>query len=169
MSSINESGQILTGALTSGPETISGAISFKSGNLAGVITQGLLGTSNYNDLQNLPALNGITIQGSRVSEDYFLPKIAFDSTENWDSSSDISEKNMLYVYTDYQTDGEGHDIAGIKVGDGLAYIVDLPFVDTLMQKHMANTDIHITPEEREFWNNKNRSYAYGETLILTTL
>ena len=169
MSSITESGQVLSGALTTGPGTISGAISFKSGNLAGVITNGLLGVGNYNDLTNLPALNGVTIEGARVSEDYFLPKIAFDSTEHWNASGNISELNMIYVYTDYQTDGQGHNIAGIKLGDGLAYIVDLPFVDTLMQQHMANTDIHITPEEREFWNNKNRSYSYGETLILTTL
>lgn len=169
MSSINESGQVLNGSLSTTPGSISGAISFKSGNLAGVIRNGLLGVGSYNDLTNLPTLNGVTIQGAKVSDDYFLPKIGFDSTENWNTSGQISELNMLYVYTDYQKDEMDRNIAGIKVGDGLAYIVDLPFTDTLMQEHMTNTDIHITPEEREFWNNKNRSYAYGETLILTKL
>ena len=28
------------------------------------------GTSNYNDLQNKPTLNGVTIEGNKTSEDY---------------------------------------------------------------------------------------------------
>ena len=130
---------------------------------------GSLSTNDYNALRNLPTLNGVTIQGTMTSADFGLPTVMFDTSENWATRiEEVSEENVVYVYTDYDTDGEGHNIAGFKVGDGTSYIVDLPFVDKVVQDHMANTDVHITQEEREFWNNKNRSYAYGETLILTT-
>ena len=61
------------------------------------------------------------------------------------------EKDVIYVYTDHQTD-DGKNIPGIKIGDGLAYVVDLPFVDTIYMKHITDTDIHITAEERTKWN-----------------
>ena len=61
------------------------------------------------------------------------------------------------------------NIAGFKVGDGLAYVVDLPFVDALMDLHMRNDNIHVTAEEKAFWNAKNRGFVNGENLILTDL
>ena len=123
--------------------------------------------NNYNDLNDKPSLNGVTIEGAKISEDYYLPKVLFDTTANWATrGTEVSERNTVYVYVDYQT-VDGYNVAGIKVGDGLAYITDLPFTDTLMQRHIQDTTIHITQAEREFWNNKERSMIYGENLILT--
>ena len=46
------------------------------------------GTSNYNDLQNKPTLNGVTIEGDKTSEDYGIgsadaQKILEQSIENY--------------------------------------------------------------------------------------
>lgn len=93
----------------------------------------------------------------------------FGTTEEWDSQTTlVSEENAVYVYTDYKTI-DGEQIAGFKVGDGLAYVVDLPFTDAVMESHMNDTDIHVTSEEKAFWNAKVRGIVAGENLILTDL
>ena len=50
------------------------------------------------------------------------------------------------------------NIPGIKIGDGRAYVQDLPFIDeelrdTIME-HINNQDIHVSLQEKLFWNNK---------------
>lgn len=165
MSELSSTG-VLNGELTPS-QAISGNLT-PTQTLGGDLISGVGAANNYNMLMNLPILNGVTIQGVKSSSDYGLPTVVFDTTENWAQCMDISEKNTIYVYTDYDKDSDGYDIAAFKVGDGTSYIVDLPFTDVLIREHINNTDIHVTAEEKEFWNNKNRSYAYGETLILTT-
>lgn len=99
-----------------------------------------------------------------------------DTTENWNKKASlISELNTIYVYVDHQTkiDEEGKEIwiPGIKIGDGKAYLIDLPFSDELMIAHINDLGIHVTPEEKEFWNNKVRTYmdtVEGEQLVFTT-
>ena len=99
-----------------------------------------------------------------------------DTTENWNKKASlISELNTVYVYVDHQTktDEEGKEIwiPGIKIGDGKAYLIDLPFSDELMIAHTNDLGIHVTPEEKEFWNNKVRTYVdtvKGEQLVFTT-
>ena len=99
-----------------------------------------------------------------------------DTTENWNKQASlISDLNTIYVYVDHQTktDEEGKEvwIPGIKIGDGKAYLIDLPFSDELMIAHINDLGIHVTPEEKEFWNNKVRTYmdtVEGEQLVFTT-
>lgn len=49
-------------------------------------------------------------------------------------------------------------VPGIKIGDGQTTLYDLPFVSDidaqLIIDHINNTDIHVTLQEKEFWNNK---------------
>lgn len=76
-----------------------------------------------------------------------------------------SEGNLVY-------DSEGNPvmvpvfIPGIKVGDGKAYVQDLPFIDqdlrALVDEHIWNTLIHVTAEEKEFWNKKVNINDNGE-------
>ena len=98
-------------------------------------------------------------------------QVRFDTTANWNAQTTlVSEANTIYIYTDHGTSSEGYDIAGIKVGDGLAYVVDLPFIDEAVTEHIADSNIHVTPAEKAFWNNKVRCYFTGEEqLIFTTL
>ena len=83
----------------------------------------------------------------------YLP-VLFDTTEHWNNQTSlISEKNTLYVYIDYMTD-ENLTIPGFKLGDGKAYLIDLPFTDKVYYDHIRDQVIHITGEERILWNNK---------------
>lgn len=159
----------LHGVLSSGSGTLSGTISSGSSALRGTMSGGG-GTYDYNSLRNLPQINGVELKGSKTSEDLSLPKVLFNTTEDWNSNPTlISEKNTIYVYTDYQETEDGHSLAGFKIGDGLAYLIDLPFNDTFVEQHMSDGTIHVTAAEKEFWNNKNRAYTIEENLILTNL
>lgn len=100
------------------------------------------------------------------------PEIYFNTTAGWNAQNTlVGALNTIYIYTDYQEDEEGNAIAGIKIGDGNAYLIDKPFLDTIYYGHINDTDIHITAEEREFWNNKVRCYyslLEDETVVFTT-
>lgn len=97
-------------------------------------------------------------------------QILFGTTSDWTTETPIiSEADKLYVYTDYQTDSQGRNIAGIKVGDGNAYLVDLPFIDEVYLDHIHDTTVHVTAEEKAFWNNKLNCYYGGETLTINRL
>lgn len=99
-------------------------------------------------------------------------KVLYDTTENWNSQPQmVSKRGYIYVYSDYkQIDGKY--IAGIKVGDGQTYLIDMAFVDEIYAEHIQDVVVHITDAEREFWNNKVRCYmvdeTVGENLIFTT-
>ncbi len=98
------------------------------------------------------------------------PAVYFDTTANWNAQTNlVGEENAIYVYTDYQQK-DGDNIAGVKIGDGNAYLLDNPFLDTIYYDHIQDTDIHITAAERAFWNNKDRCYyslTDAETLVFT--
>ena len=93
-------------------------------------------------------------------------KFIFKTTEEWSRlTSLISQVGTIYIWTDYETITQGQQtkiVPGIKIGDGMAYVIDLPFVtdylkDIFMQ-HINNNIIHITQEERQFWNDKVTCY-----------
>lgn len=89
-----------------------------------------------------------------------------DTTANWNAARGfVPMAGEIIIYTDYnsyQKEVNGRIktilIPGIKIGDGGAYVQDLPFVDedlrdTLMD-HINNMDLHVTLGEKTFWNNK---------------
>lgn len=98
--------------------------------------------------------------------------IYYGSTEYWNNQPRlIAERGCLYIYRDWKTLEDGKLLAGIKIGDGSSYLIDMPFTDEIWQEHVDDMIIHITQEEREFWNNKVRCYIDnidGENLIFTT-
>ena len=111
-----------------------------------------------------------------------------DTTENWNNARGfVPLAGEVIVYNDYkkvrrEINGVVKDVnvPWIKIGDGNAYVQDLPFVeedinDRLME-HINNMEIHVTLQEKTFWNNKiNVDDAYeqihdqlvDETLVLT--
>ena len=89
-----------------------------------------------------------------------------DTTVNWNNARGfIPLAGEVIIYNDYKTiqkeiDGElrNVNIPGIKIGDGQAYVQDLPFIDeelrdTIME-HINTQDIHVSLQEKLFWNNK---------------
>lgn len=102
-----------------------------------------------------------------------IPQIIIDSTANFNSDiNTIAELNVIYIYTDHQQNEDGKNIPGIKIGDGRAFLIDAPFLDDIYMQHINDTTIHITNDERLFWNNKVRCYlsdSNNEQIVFTTL
>ena len=88
-----------------------------------------------------------------------VTKVLYADTATWNSQSQlVSQMGYIYIYSDHQQDSSGNDIPGIKVGDGNAYLIDLPFSTKLIDEHIADAVSHITAAERDFWNNKVTCY-----------
>lgn len=131
------------------------------------------GSSNYEKLTNKPSINGVELFGDKTAAELGLAyRIRYDTTEGWTNNiSYVPSEGELIIYTDYSVK-DGVNIPAIKVGDGLAYAVDLPFVgDDLRDiylEHINNSIIHISADERDFWNNKVRCYLNYDTIVFTT-
>lgn len=88
-----------------------------------------------------------------------ITKVLYADTATWNSQTQlVSQQGYIYIYSDYKQDSSGNDIPGIKVGDGNAYLIDLPFSTKLIDEHIADAVVHITSAERDFWNNKVTCY-----------
>ena len=115
-----------------------------------------------------------------------------DTTANWNNAVGfIPLPGEVIVYEDYETktytvQENGRtvtktvNIPNIKVGTGNAYVQDLAFVDektrSLLLDHIQDQNVHVSTEEKTFWNNKiNVDDMYelvhgeleDETLVLT--
>lgn len=127
---------------------------------------------DYNRLMNKPSINGVELFGDKTAYDLGLAyRIKYGTKEYWaENLSYIPLEGELIVITNYDTI-DGVDIPAIKVGDGLAYAADLPCVgeydmDRILD-HIQDTVVHITEDERAFWNNKVRCYLDGDTIVFT--
>ena len=101
-----------------------------------------------------------------------------DTTGNWAMHPLYKpEAGEILIYTDYKTKTDEHGnvtfIPGIKIGDGKAYGIDLPFIAdwdateilARLESHENNKDIHTNPEEKDFWSRKLNLRINGETLV----
>lgn len=103
--------------------------------------------------------------------------IEFGTTAEWNANPQYRPaEGMLVVYTDYESyvdeHGETVYVPGFKIGDGNAYLIDKPFVGEadrqLLNEHIQNTEVHIQPGERIFWNNKlNYEEPESDLLVFT--
>lgn len=145
--------------------------------LHGNETQSLLlgagsGTRNYENLYNKPWINGQEVIGEMT-----VGAIC-KTTAEWDLMPDyVPELGAIIVYLDHRKDESGADTPGVKIGDGMAYLIDLPFcgedftkeVADALEEHVMNTIIHVSVEDRERWDNKLNYNLSGETLVLNRL
>lgn len=105
-----------------------------------------------------------------------------DTTAHWNEKLNfIPLRGEVIIYTDHgQIEDEFHNminVPGVKIGDGSAYLIDLPFAGddvryqilTELRLHTGNTQIHVTAEEKEFWDNKLNCLVSDGNLILNRL
>ena len=119
----------------------------------------------------------IKLTAERVRLVHDTNNVTRNSTAYWDKQiTYVPRVNEIIIYTDHKQideDGVVKDVPGIKIGDGNAYVVDLPFVDEAsgreLEGHINDSVVHITNDEREFWNNKLNFDIEGENLIFTRL
>lgn len=127
-------------------------------------------------LQNQRPLN-ISLQKSDPLSvklvSYTGTKVKTDTSANWNLKvAYIPDAGDIIIYSDRNTI-DGVDYPGIKIGDGKAYLIDLPFVgDDIalnilneLEEHISNQNIHVTEDEKNFWNNKLNCDIAGEELI----
>lgn len=133
----------------------------------------LASLENYDDTEVKAGLKSVTDEvmeargtyadlNERISEIAVANKpVLSKTTAEWNYLVDlVTDKDVIYVYTDYMTTSSGVEIAALKVGDGVTRLIDMPFV-------ASGT---ITEAERDFWNNKVTAYMDiddAETLIIT--
>lgn len=102
-----------------------------------------------------------------------VARVISGTVEYWRTqSSYVPPKGTILIYTNYMID-EDRNIPAFKIGDGNAYAVDLPFIGGTEQllDHISNLGIHVTQNEKLFWNSKWRGYldpSNLERLVFTT-
>jgi hypothetical protein len=134
-------------------------------------------STNPTDIVELIAGDNISLVPDVVRKTIQISSVMNSVHQNteafWNAQLDlIGEAGHIYVYTDHD-EVDGKKIPGIKVGDGLGYLIDAPFIDSNASKlieHIQNSDIHVSLAEKEFWNNKVNCFMSrvdGENIIFT--
>jgi hypothetical protein len=89
-----------------------------------------------------------------------------DTIQAWNAARGfVPLAGEVIIYTDYkivqrEINGVVKNVfvPGIKIGDGQTYVQDLPFVDDelrdMLMEHINNQDIHVTLQQKLFWDNK---------------
>ena len=89
-------------------------------------------------------------------------KLKRDTTANWNAARGfVPLEGEIIIYLDgrqIEKDGQIINMPTIKIGDGGAYVQDLPFVDddtrdTLLM-HINDSLSHVSARDRQFWNHK---------------
>lgn len=132
------------------------------------------GSNNYEELKNKPQINGVELVGNKSSDAFGILSYTHNTTIGWQARMGyIPKVNEICIYDDYKTiikDGTEVFVKGIKIGDGKAYIVDLPFVtddvEQALYAHLDDRTVHVNTGEREIWNDKlSCQGVLDETLI----
>ena len=132
-----------------------GSVSPK-GQIRGGIAKNTGGSDDYNRLRNHPYINDEEVIGNKTSEDLHI--VACKTSAEWAALTTlVSMPGEVYVYSDGGTDAQGNPIPMIKIGDGNAYVVDLPFATAI--------DFRITQADIDNWNGKVSVRIEGDRLI----
>ena len=150
---------------------------------SGAIINGIIQTMSANDVTGSGSVVNVspgyysTAVRKTLSE-LGMNAVHYDTTANWNASYDlVGEEGSIYIYSDHDTitiQGVQYYVPGMKVGDGLAYLIDLPFVtEAVLERinnHINNSAIHVSSSDRESWNNKVSSFldhADNENLVFS--
>ncbi len=163
-------------------------------------TVGANATLNVNNTGAKPIYyNGVAIGANMLSEDNIYTfiydgvrwlivgditgkNIMIGTTAEWEAHNNyIAPDGTIIIYTDRGTYVDANEntivVPGIKISDGAAYAIDLPFVGddvaaairNELNNHINDNIRHITSAERTFWNNKLNCEANGEILVFNRL
>lgn len=141
-----------------------------------VSSEGIISWTNNNNENNPESVDIVEAVIAALPPAFQrMEKIFIDTTQNWDEQKDyIPKAGDIIIYSDKTQiieDGITKNIPGMKIGDGNAYLIDLPFSDDNIEKtlieHINDNIRHITDEERQFWNNKLNVEISNEELQFT--
>lgn len=125
--------------------------------------------ADYNKLKNKPMIDGVIMEGDLSITDLNLRHIYCDTSAHWAERTDlVSEEGAIYIYSDYsieETEEGQIAVPAIKIGDGLAYVVDLPIcrgsskipMDDILNyvtEALSSTNSLVTTSDRQRWDDK---------------
>lgn len=172
--------------VTFGERAVKPGVNFKNGTVIDFRDTTVLGLDNV--VANVPVATTTVLGGVKSGGDILVDsngtvtvtaisgkQIVSNTTAYWNAQTRlVPTKGSIYIYSDKDTLFDGKKVPGIKIGDGDAYLVDLPFVnDAIAQNlldHINNTSVHVSAQDRINWNNKvSTEYSSGNrTLIFKT-
>lgn len=97
--------------------------------------------------------------------------VLYGTREHWTAQVGfVPAAGTIVIYSDYAKAND-KDVPNFKVGDGNAYLVDLPFSqddlrETLIQ-HMSNSRIHLSEEDRDKLESSISASVQEEKLVLS--
>ena len=168
----------MNGSLSRDHPALSGELS-GNGNVSGNLAAPYAG-GDYNRLRNKPSINGRQLTGDMDASEFNMPSIYYGTTAEWNAQHElVTVYCAVYIYTDYKvihTDDGDVNVPAIKIGDGRSYLIDMPFIngdnsslEQALAEHTADSDIHVTPAEKAFWNSKHKAFVEDGRLIFTDL
>lgn len=133
---------------------------------------------DYNRLYNKPSINNVVLQGNTTLQQLGLQNIYYNTKDYWNSQPNlVAQEGAIYIYSDYYMtyeDGSPVYVPALKIGDGTSYLIDMPVtsdtISDLLLDHINDAVIHVTNDDKTFWNNKSSAYfdpAASETLVLS--
>ena len=108
-------------------------------------------TGDYNSLLNRPNV-----------------KVSEGTKEFWNTNKTyVPISGEIVIVSDF-SELNGINIPNLKIGDGSAFVADLPYLidNSEIAEHLKNQNIHISQQDRDNWNSKVSASISEETLIL---
>lgn len=145
---------------------------------------------DYNELINKPSIEGIILEGDITLPEIGVRSIQYHTEAEWNAQPTLlTAEGALYIYSDHtkvidpQT-GEVTIIPALKIGDGVSYLSQLPFIgggvspeveeeieelEQTVNDHITDGPLHVSDGDRDEWNSKVKARVdeeNPETLVL---
>ena len=126
----------------------------------GIVVDDTLSSSSTHLVTNQAVSQAIDSINSR------MPLVENKTTREWNNQLGyVPPKGTIIIYSDYSQEEKTidgvptvFDIPNFKIGDGSAYVQDLPFINDDLRKdldsHIRNANIHVTLADKLLWSNK---------------
>ena len=119
------------------------------------------------DVEKLPLGSvAYAASGERVVGKAIVHNVYSDTTANWNSKvTYVPEDGDIIIYIDKSTIEEGgsvKNVPGIKIGDGNAYCVDLPFVADDIAKEAGKTNKYEASDSQFLFNNAGLTVEWSD-------
>lgn len=116
----------VTGKVTA-DGSLTGSVSNIKNVSGGIDKPGKIYEKDYENLDNLPSKDGVTIIGDKSNEDLHISTTK--TTAEWEVFVDlVPVSGEICVYSDGAEDASGDPVPTFKIGDGETLLSDLPFV-----------------------------------------
>ncbi len=144
-------------------------------------------SKDYNQLENKPSIEGIILEGNIQLPEIGIRSIQYHTEAEWNAQPTLlTVEGALYIYSDHTKiiDPDTREVTvipAIKIGDGVSYLSQIPFlggssshetekkVEILtrnVEEHVTNETIHVSDEDRNDWDSKVCARYESGNLVL---